>query len=110
MFRLTRVIVRLRSDPLNVFNDCVHLGSQKAYNFCQLLTYNYYLKVLLCVSIAVSTLEYCPVLQLLLNFLLFLASIRLLSVCALVVPSRGVLDYLPMQQLRPQVGATIHHL
>jgi hypothetical protein len=26
MFRLTRVIVRLRSEPLNVFNDYVHFG------------------------------------------------------------------------------------
>jgi hypothetical protein len=35
------------------------LGSQKAYNVYQLLTYNHYLKVLwLCVNIAVSTLEY----------------------------------------------------
>jgi hypothetical protein len=59
---------------------CV-LGSQKAYNVYQLLTYNHYLKVLWsCVSIAVSTLEYCPVLLLLLNVLLFLASIELLSV------------------------------
>jgi hypothetical protein len=69
------------------------LGSQKAYNIYQLLTYNHYLKVLwLCVSIAVSTLEYCPVLLLLLNILLFLASIGLLSVCALVVTLRCVSD------------------
>jgi hypothetical protein len=46
----------------------------------------------LCVSIAVSTLEYCPVLLLLLNVLLFLASIGLLSVCALVVPLVCVSD------------------
>jgi hypothetical protein len=57
------------------------LGSQKAYNVYQLLTYNHHLKVLwLCFSIAVSALEYCPVLLLLLNALLFLASIGLLSV------------------------------
>jgi hypothetical protein len=57
----------------------------------------------LCVSIAVSTLEYCPVLLLLLNVLLFLASIGLLSVCALVVPltcvSDPVLDYLRAELL-----------
>jgi hypothetical protein len=68
MFRHTRVILRLRSTFLNVFNDCVHfgipkglqclpviniqslsegaiLGSQRAYKVYQLLTYNHYLKV-----------------------------------------------------------------
>jgi hypothetical protein len=71
---------------------CV-LGFQKAYNVYQLLTYNHYMKVLwLCVNIAVSTLEYCPVLPLLLNVLLLLASIELLSVCALVVPLTCVSD------------------
>jgi hypothetical protein len=65
MFRLTRVIVRLRSEPLNVFSDYVHFGIQKGLQCYQLLTYNHYLKVLwLCVSLAVSRLEYCPVLLL----------------------------------------------
>jgi hypothetical protein len=76
------------------------LGSQNAYSVYQLLTYNHYLKVLwLCVSIAVSTIEYCPVLLLLLNVLLFLVSIELLSVCALVVPLRCVSDYLQVELL-----------
>jgi hypothetical protein len=95
MVRLTRVIVRLCSEPLNLFNDYVHFGIPKAYNVYQLLTYNHYLKVLsLCVSITVSTLEYCTILLLLLNVLLFHARIWLLSVCALVVPLRCVSDYL----------------
>jgi hypothetical protein len=69
------------------------LEYQKTYSVYQLLTYNHYLKVLwLCVSIAVCTLECCPVLLLLLNVLLFLSSIGLLSVCALVVPLRCVSD------------------
>jgi hypothetical protein len=100
MFRLTRVIFRLRSESSNVFNVYVQFGFQNAYNVYLLLTYNHYLKVLwLCVSIAVSTLEYCPVLLLLLNVLLFLASIWLLSVCALVVPLRCVSDYLRAELL-----------
>jgi hypothetical protein len=93
MFRLTRVIVRLRSEPLHIFNDYVHFGIPKGLQCYQLLTYNHHLNVLwLCVSIAISTLEYCPVLLLLLNVLLFLASIGLLNVCALVVPLRCVSD------------------
>jgi hypothetical protein len=76
------------------------LGSQKAYSAYQLLTYNHYLKVLwLYVTITVSTLEYCPILLLLLKVLLFLVSIGLLSVCALVVPLRCVSDYLRAELL-----------
>jgi hypothetical protein len=92
MFQLTRVI-RLRSDTFECIEWlCAFWDPKKAYNIYQLLTYNHYLKVVwLCVSIAVSTLEYCPVLLLLLNVLLFLVSIGLLSVCALV-PLRCVSD------------------
>jgi hypothetical protein len=38
MFRLTRVIVKLRSEPLNVFNDCVHFGIPKSLQYLYLFT------------------------------------------------------------------------
>src|SRR5215510_10760152 len=78
MFQLTRVIIRLCSEPLNVLNDCAFWDPKKLTLFT-LLTYNYYLKVLwLCVFNAVPIFEYCSVFLLLLNVLLFLASSFLL--------------------------------
>jgi hypothetical protein len=37
MFRLTRVIVRLRSEPLNVFNDYVHFGITKGLQYLSVI-------------------------------------------------------------------------
>src|SRR5215510_14282665 len=53
MFRLTRVIIRLCSEPLNVLNNCAFWDPKKLTLFT-LLIYNYYLNVLwLCVFSAV---------------------------------------------------------
>src|SRR5215467_5532420 len=73
MFRLTRVIIRLCSEPLNVLNDCAFWDPKKLTLFT-LLTYNYYLKVLwLCFFNGVPIFECFP--EYLLNVLLFLASL-----------------------------------
>src|SRR5215510_14323795 len=60
LFRLTRVIIRLCSETLNVLNDCAFWDPKKLTLFT-LLTYNYYLKVLwLCVFNTVSIFECFP--------------------------------------------------
>jgi hypothetical protein len=70
------------------------LGSQKAYNVYQLLTYNHYLKVLwLCVNYHCIYIWVLPGTPVVAECLAVSCEYRV-TVCALVVPLRCVSDYL----------------